>query len=81
MALGTDYIIRYLSDISGAVKGAQQIETLNSQMGKSIQEKYGQAVRSIGQIPVQLKETQIKLGNLVEKAAKDVEFQRKVKIF
>jgi len=62
MALGTDYIIRYLSDISGAVQGAKQLDTVNSQLGKSIQEKYGQAIKSIGQIPVQLKETQIKFN-------------------
>ena len=61
MSLGTDYIIRYLSDISGAVKGAKQIETINSQLGKNVQEKYGQAIKSIGQIPAQFKEIPIKV--------------------
>jgi len=62
MSLGTDYIIRYLSDISGAVKGAKQIETINSQMGKSIQAQYGQAIKSIGQIPMSIKEIPIKVN-------------------
>jgi TP901 family phage tail tape measure protein len=62
MALGTDYIIRYLSDISGAVQGAKQLETINSNLGKSIQEKYGQAIKSIGQIPTQIKEIPIKFN-------------------
>jgi len=60
--LGTNYIIKYLSDISGAVKGAKQIETINSQLGKNIQEKYGQAVKSIGQIPMSIKEMPIKVN-------------------
>ena len=62
LGLGTDYIIRYLSDISGAVKGAKQIETINSQLGKNIQEKYGQAVKRIGQIPMSIKEIPIKVN-------------------
>lgn len=62
MALGTDYIIRYLSDISGAVQGAKQIEAINSTLGKDIQAQYGQAIRSIGQLPTQIKEIPIKFN-------------------
>jgi TP901 family phage tail tape measure protein len=48
--LGTDYIIRYLSDISGAVKGAKQIEAVNSTMAKKIQDEYGQVTRKISDL-------------------------------
>lgn len=59
--LGTDYIIRYLSDISGAVQGAKQIENINSQLGKSVQQQYGAAIKSLGQIPTQIKQIPIKI--------------------
>lgn len=62
MALGTDYIIKYLSDISGAVQGAKQLESINSTLAFDIQKKYGQAIRVIGQIPSQIKEIPIKVN-------------------
>jgi TP901 family phage tail tape measure protein len=62
MSLGTDYIIRYLSDISGAVKGAKQLEAANSVVAKNIQEQYGKAVEIIGEIPSIVKSSQIPSG-------------------
>jgi len=50
MALGTDYIIRYLSDISGAVKGAKDVEAINARVAQNIQERYGKVASVIGQI-------------------------------
>ena len=50
MSLGTDYIVRYLSDISGAVKGAKELETVNANMAKKVQDQYGQATKVIGSI-------------------------------
>lgn len=46
--LGTDYIVRYLSDISDALKGAKQLDNVNNLIAKNIQQKYGQAVRVVG---------------------------------
>jgi TP901 family phage tail tape measure protein len=61
MALGTEYIIKYLSDISGAVKGAKELETINSNMAKKVQDQYGQVVRVLGQMPTQIKEIPIRV--------------------
>ena len=51
MGLGTDYIVRYLSDISGAVQGAKQLESINTTMAKNIQKQYGQVTKIIGNLP------------------------------
>jgi hypothetical protein len=48
MALGTDYIVRYLSDISGAVKGANELQILNAKVAASIGADYADATRIIG---------------------------------
>jgi TP901 family phage tail tape measure protein len=61
MSLGTDYLIRYLSDISGAVKGAKQVEAINATMAKNIQAEYGQATRIIGNLPTTVKTIPIKV--------------------
>ena len=60
MSLGTDYIIRYLSDISGAVKGAKQLETINANLAQNVKATYGEAIRSVGQIPTTFREIPIK---------------------
>jgi TP901 family phage tail tape measure protein len=62
MALGTDYIIRYLSDIKGAVDGAKQVEAINIKTAKNIQDNYGQAVKIIGKLPEQTKFSIIEKG-------------------
>lgn len=62
MSLGTDYIVKYLSDISGAVYGAKQLENVNSNLAKNIQAKYGQAIKSIGKLPSSIKEIPIKFN-------------------
>jgi hypothetical protein len=49
MSLGTDYIVRYLSDISGAIKGAKELETVNLSIAKNIQQQYGEVEKIIGQ--------------------------------
>jgi TP901 family phage tail tape measure protein len=61
MSLGTDYIIRYLSDISGAVKGAKQIETINSTMAKNIQAEFGQVTRKISDLETTRKSSIVKV--------------------
>jgi hypothetical protein len=62
MALGTDYIIKYLSDISGAVKGAKQLEAVNLAMAKNIQNEYGQATKNIRTLQPDIKFSTIKSG-------------------
>lgn len=47
--LGTEYIIKYLSDIKGATEGAKEVEKLNADIAKSIGEKYATATKIIGQ--------------------------------
>jgi len=61
MALGTDYIIRYLSDISGAVQGAKQIESINANMAKNIQNQFGQATKLIGTLPQKVQAIPIRI--------------------
>ena len=61
MALGTDYIIRYLSDISGAVKGAKELETVNANMAKKVQDQYGQVTKVIGQLAPKIQEIPIRV--------------------
>jgi TP901 family phage tail tape measure protein len=53
--LGTDYIIRYLSDITDAASGAKKIEAINDNMAKKIQAQYGQITGVIGNLPTQVK--------------------------
>lgn len=62
MALGTDYLIRYLADIKGAVQGAKQIEQINANVAKNIQAKYGEVNRIIGDIAPQSKISPITSG-------------------
>lgn len=62
MALGTDYIIKYLSDISGAVKGAKDLEAINTTTAQNIQKQYGQVTRVIGQLPTKLQEIPVKIN-------------------
>jgi TP901 family phage tail tape measure protein len=61
MSLGTDYIIRYLSDISGAVKGAKQIEAINSTVAKNIQAEFGQVTRKISDLETTRKTSFVKV--------------------
>jgi len=61
-SLGTDYIIRYLSDISGAVKGAKDLEAVNASVAKNIQAQYGQVTRIIGSIAPKMQEIPIKIN-------------------
>ena len=49
MGIGTDYIIKYLSDISGAAKGAKELEALNANIAKSIGADYAKATRIVGE--------------------------------
>lgn len=60
--LGTDYIVRYLSDIKDAVKGAKNLETINAATAKKIQDQYGQAVAVIGKLQPNLKIAPITSG-------------------
>jgi len=60
MSLGTDYIVRYLSDISGAVKGAKELETVNANMAKNVQDQYGQVTKIIGNLSPKIKEIPIR---------------------
>ncbi len=46
---GTEYIIKYLSDIKGATDGAKQLEAINADIAKSIGERYAQATKIVGQ--------------------------------
>lgn len=62
MALGTDYIIRYLSDISGAVKGAKELESVNNNVAKNIQAQYGQVTKVIGSLSPKLQEIPIRVN-------------------
>jgi TP901 family phage tail tape measure protein len=55
MALSTEYIIKYLADIRGAVQGAKQIENINVATLKKIQDQYGGISRIIGNLPKQSK--------------------------
>lgn len=48
MGLGTDYIIKYLADTKDAVKGANDLERLNSQIASTIGKQYATATRIIG---------------------------------
>jgi hypothetical protein len=50
MALGTEYIIKYLSDISLAVKGAKDLEAMNARTAKNITAQYGEVTKSIGKL-------------------------------
>lgn len=62
MALGTDYIIRYLADIKGAVAGAKTLENINAQTAKNIQDQYGRATKIIGNIQPSIKISPITSG-------------------
>lgn len=46
--IGTEYIIKYLSDTKSAVVGAKELETLNSQIAKTIGSNYANATKIIG---------------------------------
>jgi len=48
MNLGTNYIVTYLSDIRGAVQGANDLDKLNARIASSIGRSYATAVRSFG---------------------------------
>ena len=48
MGLGTDYIIKYLSDTKDAIKGANDLERLNAQIASTIGKNYATATRIIG---------------------------------
>jgi TP901 family phage tail tape measure protein len=60
--LGTNYLIRYLSDISGAVKGAKDLEAVNAGVAKNIQAQYGQVSEIIGKTPMSVKTSTIASG-------------------
>ena len=49
MSIGTDYIIKYLSDISGASKGAKELEAINANIAKAIGADYAKATKIIGE--------------------------------
>lgn len=65
--VGTDFLIKYFADISGAVKGAKDLELANKQVASNIEREYGQVAQIIGT-------TQSKLATSVVKspAGKDV---------
>ena len=50
MALGTEFIISYLSDITKAVKGAKDLEQVNTNTAKNIIKEYGEVKRVVGEI-------------------------------
>ena len=62
MALGTDFIVRYLSDITLAVKGARDLQSINEDAARNIAAKYGEVTRIIGSLPSQLKTIPIKIN-------------------
>jgi len=70
--LGTNYFIKYLSDISDAVSGAKKLETINTQMANTIKGNYSKATKIIGQGINTISSTPITLKGGVE-AIKTVE--------
>jgi Phage-related minor tail protein len=46
--LGTEYIIKYLSDIKGATQGAKELEAINADIAKTIGARYANAAKIIG---------------------------------
>jgi TP901 family phage tail tape measure protein len=48
MGLGTDYIIKYISDVKDAVKGANDLEKLNDRIASTIGKNYATATRIVG---------------------------------
>jgi hypothetical protein len=48
MALGTEFIVKYLSDISGAKQGAKEVQDLNANIAKTMGKNYADATRVIG---------------------------------
>lgn len=71
MALGTDYIIRYLSDIRGIAVGAKQIESINAATASKIQAQYGQVTKVIADLPSSIKNIPIKVNG--QEAIKSLE--------
>ncbi|MEK6881242.1 MAG: hypothetical protein AABY22_16595, partial [Nanoarchaeota archaeon] len=71
MALGTDYIIRYLSDISDAVSGAKKLEDINSKISSTIGEKFATATRILGTNLQKISSTPIKIDG--KSATKDIQ--------
>lgn len=61
MAIGTDYIIRYLSDIRGVATDAKKIEAINAATASNIQNQYGQVTKVIAAIPSSFKNIPIKI--------------------
>ena len=48
MALGTDYLIRYLADTKDAIAGAKTLETLNKDIARNISVDYANMTRIVG---------------------------------
>lgn len=48
MSLGTEFIVKYLSDISGATKGAKELERINTDIAKTIGTQFANATRIVG---------------------------------
>ena len=77
---GSQYIIKYVSDITDATSGARRVQQINADMAKTISGQYAQATRVIGtsinkisETPVRIKgedaiRTVSKLGTIVQTA-------------
>jgi TP901 family phage tail tape measure protein len=62
MALGSEYIIKYVSDISGALTGAKQLEAVNANIAKTIGSDYAKATRILGTDLQKISSTPIKIN-------------------
>jgi TP901 family phage tail tape measure protein len=78
MALGTEFIIKYLSDITGATQGAKQLERLNSDIAATIGKQYATAASIIKQNVLSISTTPLKInGNEFLKTTETIQTEFK----
>jgi len=68
---GSEYVIKYISDLTEATSGAKQVERVNADMAKTLSSDFKQATRVIGTSLNKVSDTPIKLKG-GEKAIKTV---------
>lgn len=59
--LGSEYVIKYISDLTEATAGAKEVERVNADMAKTISSDFQQATRVLGTSLDKISETPIKL--------------------
>ena len=58
---GSEYVIKYISDLTDATAGAKEVERVNADMAKTISSDFQQATRVLGTSLDKISETPIKL--------------------